>query len=83
METLIPKTDPTVVEEMMAQGLPLVSPQKAIAARIPNNKVLSAFIRAIAPENRLQVYEGLVPYLSFKAKSYWWLMSQKVRKHAS
>lgn len=81
-QALIPKTDPAVVEKMIEMGIPLISPQKAIAAWIPDNRVLGDFIRAIAPENRLNVYEGLVPYLSFKAKPFWWLMAKKGRKHA-
>lgn len=82
MEVLIPKAKPEVVEEFVRQGIPLINPQRAIAARIPNNNLLRTFIKAIEPENRLKVYEALVPHLSFKAKPYWWLMAGNGRKHA-
>lgn len=81
MEALIPKIDPEVVALMIKHDIPLLSPQKAIASRIPDNNVLRDFIKAIVPENRMRVYEGLVPYLSFKPKPYWWLMAGNGRKH--
>jgi hypothetical protein len=80
MPALIPGADPEVIRQFAEQGIPLVNPQKAIAARIMDNTVLEQFIRAIAPENRLKVYEAIVPHLGFKAKPYWWLMARKTTK---
>lgn len=80
MGVLIPKTDPEMVKEFGALGIPLVNPQKAIAARIRDKNHLREFIQALAGENRLKVYEALVPHLSFMAPPFWWLMAKKGKR---
>lgn len=84
MQALIPQVDPEVVKQCVEQGIPLVNPQAAIAARVWDNNHLREFIQALDGVHRMKVYEAIVPHLSFKAKPYWWLMSKKPRrKHAS
>ena len=83
METLLPKTDPAVIQQLSEMGINLLSPQKGIAARIRDNNHLAEFIQAIAPANRLNFYNGLVEHLNFIAKPYWWLMARRRKKNAS